>query len=67
MSAISHHSDALPPDDKNSVKIIAHQNSTKQVIKDAKDANKMLAKLLKENHFTLKLVLAIKGRPNTRT
>lgn len=44
------------------VEVVVHQNATKEVVEEAKTANKMLNTLLLDNGFTLKIYLAAGGR-----
>lgn len=45
----------------NSIEIIAEKNAHKEVVRQAKEAQKKLDDLLEENHFTLRIYLATGG------
>lgn len=44
------------------VEVVVHQNAVKEVVEEARVVNEKLKKLLDENHFTLKIVLAAGGK-----
>ena len=48
--------------DKSMVEIIAADNARHEVIKEAKEVNQQLKKLLVENGFTIKIYLAAGGK-----
>lgn len=56
--------DALPPEHKASIEIVAHKNAQEDEIKKVQIANKHLQEVFEKNHFTLKIYLAAGG--NTR-
>lgn len=50
------------PEHKSSIEITTHKDATKEVVEQAKQANKNLKEMLEENHFTLTIVLALTGK-----
>lgn len=56
----------LPIEDKSSIEIVAHKDASKEVVSQAKEANKNLKALLEENHFTMTIVLALSGKQQKR-
>lgn len=44
------------------VEVVVHQNATQEVVKEAKDVNDQLNRLLLENGFTLRIYLARGGK-----
>ena len=52
--------------EKNSIKIVTQKNATKEVVEQAKLANKHLKELLDHNGFTLQIFLAAGGQVKTR-
>lgn len=43
------------------VEVVVNKEATKEVVEEAKAANQHLAKLLQENHFTIKIYRAAGG------
>jgi intracellular sulfur oxidation DsrE/DsrF family protein len=48
------------------VEVVVNKEANKQVVEDAKEANKRLNTLLQKNGFTLKIFLAAGGSTNKR-
>lgn len=54
--------EALPPEHKASIEIVAHKNAQEDEINKVKIANKHLQEVFEKNHFTLKIYLAAGGK-----
>lgn len=54
--------DALPTEHKASIEIVAHKNAHEEAKKEVEEANAVLQKIFKDNHFSLTIYLAAGGQ-----
>lgn len=57
----------LPPEHQASIEIVAHQEASEEVKKEARVASKTINGLLERNGFTVNIVVGAIGKPKPQT